>query len=37
MAKELQAQLSTGSTLYAILLNSVGQVWNGATYDTVGC
>ena len=31
MAKELQAQLSTGSTLYA---NSVG---NGSAYDTVGC
>ena len=33
--KELQAQLSTGSTLYAILLNSVGQVWNGAAFETV--
>jgi len=35
MAKELQAYLSTGSTLYAILLNSVGQVWSGAAFVAV--
>ena len=35
MTKELQAQLSTGSTLYAILLNSVGQVWNGSAFVAV--
>ena len=35
MTKELQAQLSTGSTLYAILLNSVGQIWNGSAFETV--
>ena len=35
MAKELQAYLSTSSTLYAILLNSVGQVWNGVTFVAV--
>ena len=35
MANELQAQLSTGSTLYAILLNSVGQVWNGSAFEAV--
>ena len=33
--KELQAQLSTGSTLYAILLNSVGQIWNGSAFEAV--
>jgi len=35
MSNELQAQLSTGSTLYAILLNAVGQVWNGSAFETV--
>jgi len=35
MAKEIQAYLSTGSTLYAILLNSVGQVWNGSAFEAV--
>jgi len=32
MSNELQAQLSTGNTLYAILFNSVGQVWNGCLF-----
>jgi len=35
MSNELQAFLSTGSTLYALLLNSVGQVWNGSAFEAV--
>lgn len=33
MAGEIQAQFATGSTLYAVLLDSAGAVWNGAAFD----
>lgn len=35
MAKELNAFTDTGATLYAVLLNSVGQAWNGSSWETV--
>ena len=35
MAKELQAFQTSGLSLYAILLNSIGQVWNGSSWETV--
>lgn len=34
MAGELQATYTTGSTLYAILRNGAGAVYNGSTFDT---
>ena len=34
MAGELQAQHVSGVTLYAILVDSSGGVWNGATFDS---
>lgn len=33
MAGELQATYATGSTLYAILRNTTGAVYNGSTFD----
>lgn len=33
MAGELQATYATGSTLYAILRNGAGAVYNGSTFD----
>lgn len=33
MAGELRAQFLTGNTLYAILLNMSGDVWNGSAFD----
>lgn len=35
MANELQAYTTTGLTVYSVLLNSVGQVWNGSTFVTI--
>jgi len=35
MANELQAYLPTGKTLYAVLLNSIGQVWDGTQFETI--
>lgn len=35
MANELRAYNATGKTLYAVLLSSVGQVWNGSTWEAV--
>lgn len=35
MANELQAFLPTGKTLYAVLLNSIGQVWDGTQFETI--
>lgn len=35
MANELQAQATAGQTLYAVLLNSTGQIWNGTTFVTI--
>lgn len=34
MSKELQINYPTGATLYALLFNSVGQVWNGSSFET---
>jgi hypothetical protein len=33
MANELHAHATSGLTLYAVLLNSVGQVWNGSAFE----
>lgn len=33
MSGELQAQHVTGATLYSVLLDSSGAVWNGAAFD----
>jgi hypothetical protein len=35
MSNELHAETTTGLTLYAVLLNSTGQVWNGATWEAI--
>lgn len=35
MANELNAFASSGLTAYAVLLNSVGQIWNGSTFVTI--
>ena len=35
MTKELVAFTDTGLTLYAVLLNSVGQVWDGSQFETI--
>lgn len=35
MANEIQAYIPTGKTLYAVLLNAVGTVWNGSTFEAV--
>lgn len=35
MAHEIQAQTTTGQTIYAVLLNSSGQIWNGTTFVTI--
>jgi hypothetical protein len=35
MANELHAECLTGLTIYAVLLNSTGQVWNGAAWETI--
>lgn len=34
MAGELQAQHVTGATLYAVLVDASGGVWNGAAFDS---
>lgn len=33
MAREIQAQHVTGATLYAVLLDASGGVWNGTAFD----
>lgn len=35
MANELQAFLPTGKTLYAVLLNAIGQVWDGSQFEAI--
>jgi len=35
MANELQAFLPTGKTLYAVLLNAIGQVWDGTQFEAI--
>ena len=35
MANELQAYTTTGLTLYAVLLNATGQIWNGAAFEAI--
>lgn len=35
MANELQAYTTTGGTVYAVLLNSVGQIWNGSAFVAI--
>ena len=35
MANEIQAQTTTGKTLYAVIVNSVGQIYNGTTFVTI--
>lgn len=35
MAGELQINYPTGATLYALLFNAAGQVWNGSTFEAV--
>jgi hypothetical protein len=35
MANELHAHTTTGLTIYAVLLNSVGQIYNGTTFVTI--
>jgi hypothetical protein len=35
MANEIQAQAASGLTLYAVVINSTGQVWNGTTFVTI--
>ena len=32
---ELKTQFPTGNKLYAVILNSVGQVWNGTAFETI--
>lgn len=34
MAGEIQAQYPTGATLYAVLVNNAGSVWNGSAFDS---
>lgn len=33
MASELQAYTTSGLTLYAVLISSTGQIWNGAAFE----
>lgn len=33
MANELQAQYTSGKTVYAVILSAVGQAWNGTTFE----
>ena len=33
MSGEIQATFTTGATLYAVVINSTGDVWNGSTFD----
>lgn len=35
LSNELHAHDSTGKTLYAVLLSSVGTVWNGSAWVTI--
>jgi hypothetical protein len=35
MANEIQAQTTAGKTLYAVIVNSVGQIYNGTTFVTI--
>lgn len=35
MSNELHAETTTGLTLYAVLLSSTGQVWNGAAWEAI--
>lgn len=35
MANELGCDYTTGSTLYAVVLNSAQQAWNGSAFETV--
>jgi hypothetical protein len=35
MANEIQAQTTAGRTLYAVVVNSVGKIYNGATFVTI--
>lgn len=35
MANELQAYTTTGKTLYAVLISSAGQAWNGAAFEAI--
>lgn len=35
MANEIQAHYTTGSTLYFVLFNATGQVWNGTAFVAV--
>lgn len=35
MAKEIQASYWTGNTLYALLLDNSGQIYNGTTFETI--
>lgn len=35
MANEIQAQTTSGLTLYAVLVNSAGQAWNGTIWETI--
>lgn len=34
MANEITIDFPTGNTLYAYLLNAIGQIWNGAAFET---
>src|ERR1700727_1651908 len=34
MANEIQANFTTGKTLYALVRNSVSLIWNGATFES---
>lgn len=33
MANELQAQNTSGATVYAVILSAVGQAWNGTSFE----
>lgn len=35
MANELQAQYTSGVNLYAVVLNSAGQAWNGSAFESL--
>ena len=35
MAGELKVYSTTGLTLYAVLINSIGQIWDGAVFETI--
>lgn len=35
MANEIQVQTTSGLTLYAVLLNSTGQIWNSAAFTAI--